>query len=88
VIEHASHRFVSSLWDTSGFSFKNEIKNGEVVRYKTRLVAQGSTQRLGVDINETYSQCNKFPIFNIISNINKHIALKLFYPMNFKKIEI
>jgi hypothetical protein len=64
------------------------MKNGEVVRYKAKLVAQGSTQKLGVDINETYSQCNKFQIFNIISNINKHNAPKLFYPMNFKKIEI
>jgi hypothetical protein len=30
-------------------------ENNEVVRYKTRLVAQGFTQRLGIDFNETYS---------------------------------
>ena len=30
-------------------------ENNEVVRYKTRLVAQGFMQRPGIDFNETYS---------------------------------
>jgi hypothetical protein len=30
-------------------------KNNEVVRYKARLAAQGFTQRLDIDFNETYS---------------------------------
>jgi hypothetical protein len=37
-------------------------ENNEVVRYKARLVAQGFTQRLGIDFNETYS-----PVMNEIT---------------------
>jgi hypothetical protein len=37
-------------------------KNNEVVRYKVRLIAQGFTQRPGVDFNKTYS-----PVINGIT---------------------
>jgi hypothetical protein len=37
-------------------------KNNEVVRYKARLIAQGFTQRPGVDFNKTYS-----PVINGIT---------------------
>jgi hypothetical protein len=37
-------------------------KNNEVVRYKTRLIAQGFTQRPEVDFNKTYS-----PVINGIT---------------------
>jgi hypothetical protein len=41
---------------------KKRNENNEVVRYKASLVAQGFTQRPGVDFNETYS-----PVMNIIT---------------------
>jgi hypothetical protein len=37
-------------------------ENNEVVRYKARLIAQGFTQRPGIDFNETYS-----PVMNGIT---------------------
>jgi hypothetical protein len=43
------------------FTWKQN-ENNEVVRYKARLVAQGFTQRPGIDYNETYS-----PVMNGIT---------------------
>jgi hypothetical protein len=48
--------------DSNGYSFEKRNKNNEVVRYKARLVAQGFTQRHGIDFNETYS-----PVINGIT---------------------
>jgi hypothetical protein len=54
-------------------------ENNEMVRYKTRLVAQGFTQRSGIDFNETYS-----PVINGITfrylislTIQNHLSLQL-----------
>jgi hypothetical protein len=54
-------------------------ENNEVVRYKARLVAQGFTQRPGVDFNETYSPVmNGITFWYLISlAIQKHLSLQL-----------
>ena len=37
-------------------------KNNEIIRYKTRLVAQGFSQRLSIDYEQTYS-----PVMDVIT---------------------
>ena len=37
-------------------------ENDEIIRYKARLVAQGFSQRLGIDYEETYAS-----VMNIIT---------------------
>jgi len=40
---------------TYGFFVQKRNENGEIIRYKARLVAQGFSQRPGIDFEETYS---------------------------------
>ena len=44
-----------SLLDIDGSLYEKKNENNEIVRYKARLVAQGFSQRLGIDYEETYS---------------------------------
>ena len=57
LVQLPSHRkVVGSKW-----VFKRKINaNGDVERYKARLVAQGCTQRFGVDYEETFSPIVRF----------------------------
>jgi hypothetical protein len=52
-------------------------ENNEVVRYKMRLVAQGFTQRLGIDFNETYSPVMNRIIFQYLISLTIQNYLSL-----------
>jgi hypothetical protein len=54
-------------------------ENNEVVRYKARLVAQGFTQRPGIDFNETYSPVMSGITFRYLISlaIQNHLSMQL-----------
>jgi hypothetical protein len=54
-------------------------ENNEVVRYKVRLVAQGFTQRPGVDFNETYSLVMSGITFRYLISlaVQNHLSMQL-----------
>jgi hypothetical protein len=54
-------------------------ENNEVVRYKARLVAQGFTQRPGIDFNETYSPVMSGIIFRYLISlaVQKCLSMQL-----------
>ncbi|KAL0802974.1 hypothetical protein Bca101_058150 [Brassica carinata] len=56
-------------------------ENGEVVRYKARLVAQGFSQRPGIDYEETYSPVVDATTFRFLINlaIRENLDLWLMY---------
>jgi hypothetical protein len=66
---------ISFKW---GFTLKQN-ENNEVARYKTRLVAQGFTQRPDVDFNEIYSPVMNGIMFRYLISlaIQKYMSLQL-----------
>ena len=46
----------------NGSLWKKWNENDEIIRYKTRFIAQGFSQVLGIDYDETYS-----PIMDVIT---------------------
>ena len=51
---------------------------GRVIRYKVRLVAQGFTQRSGVDFDQIYSHVMDCVSFRYLLALTVHIALKIY----------
>jgi len=54
-------------------------ENNEVVRYKVRLVAQGFTQRPGIDYNETYYPVMSGITFRYLISlaVQNHLSMQL-----------
>ena len=53
-------------------------KKNEVVRYKTRLVAQGFSQRPGIDYDETYSPVMDTITFHFLISITVSEKLEMY----------
>jgi hypothetical protein len=54
-------------------------ENNEVVRYKARLVAQGFTQRPGIDFNQTYSPVMSGTTFRYLISlaVQSHLSMQM-----------
>ena len=64
--------------------FKNKIdEDGEIIRNKSRLVAQGYTQVEGVDFDESFSPVARLESIRILMSIACTMNFKL-YQMNVK----
>ena len=59
-----------------GLCTKRNERN-EIVRYKARLVAQGFSQRLGVDYEETYSPVMDAITFRYLNGLGVHENLEI-----------
>ena len=54
-----------------------ETQDGEIERYKARLVARGFSQKYGVDYEETYASVAKFTSIRIVLSLAAKYTLKL-----------
>lgn len=63
-------RTISCKWV---FKLKHKA-NGEIDKYKARLVARGFTQEKGFDYNETYSPTAKLTTFRVLMAIANHFG--------------
>jgi len=62
----------------SRFVLRNKIgPDGQLERRKARLVAQGFSQRLGVDFHETYAPVARMESFRVIITLAVELGLKI-----------
>ena len=74
----ANRKIVGSKW-----IFKHKVdENGTVERYKARLVAQGCTQRYGLDYEETFSPVVRF------ESVRSIIALGALHRMKLHQMDV
>ena len=70
----AGRRLVGCKWI---FKLKEGIAGSESVRYKTRLVAKGFTQKEGIDFNEVFSPVVKHFSIRVLLVITTYLDLEL-----------
>ena len=51
--------------------------NGSIVKYKTRLMTKGYTQKKGIDYSKTYSLVVRFALIHLILAIMAHMDSNL-----------
>lgn len=59
-------------------SIRKRNEKNEIVRYKAQLVAQGFSQRHGIDFDETYSPVIDASTFRYLISIVAHEELNLY----------
>lgn len=78
-MEHGSlliNQLTKMLWKISGFLHRNENSEGNITRYKARLVTKGFTQKYGEDFTEIFSP--------VVRHYYKRLLLALAVEMNLK----
>ncbi|OQR85565.1 RNA-dependent DNA polymerase [Achlya hypogyna] len=96
LIQNGTWELVAKPTDTNivGHKWVYKVKfdsNGEVERFKARLVAQGFSQRYGVDFTETFSPVIRQPSVRILLVIATHLdvpVLHLDVPQAYVKADL
>jgi hypothetical protein len=75
---------LQTSWDKMGVEKQRE-RNGEVVRNKSRLVAQGYSHKEGIDYEETFAPVARLEAIRILLAFSMAKGFKL-YQMDVKSV--